>query len=85
MLILDNCEHLVGAVAQLAHALLVACPDLRILAISGGGAGGGETQLLRFAESFGADQTLPKPFTGSQLVAAVRALLASRGGKPGLP
>ena len=60
-------------------------PDLRILAISGGGAGGGETQLLRFAESFGADQTLPKPFTGSQLVAAVRALLASRGGKPGLP
>ena len=60
-------------------------PDIRILAISGGGAGGGETQLLRFAESFGADQTLPKPFTGSQLVAAVRALLAGRGGKEGLP
>ena len=60
-------------------------PDIRILAISGGGAGGGETQLLRFAESFGADQTLPKPFTGSQLVAAVRALLAGRGGKAGLP
>jgi DNA-binding response OmpR family regulator len=60
-------------------------PDIRILAISGGGAGGGETQLLRFAESFGADQTLPKPFTGSQLVAALRALLAGRGGKPGLP
>jgi DNA-binding response OmpR family regulator len=60
-------------------------PDIRILAISGGGAGGGETQLLRFAESFGADQTLPKPFTGSQLVAAVRALLARGGGKPGLP
>ena len=60
-------------------------PDIRILAISGGGAGGGETQLLRFAESFGADQTLPKPFTGSQLVAAVRALLANRGGTPGLP
>ncbi len=60
-------------------------PDIRILAISGGGAGGGETQLLRFAESFGADQTLPKPFTGSQLVAAVRTLLANRGGKEGLP
>jgi DNA-binding response OmpR family regulator len=58
-------------------------PDIRILAISGGGAGGGETQLLRFAESFGADQTLPKPFTGSQLVAAVRALLAKRGGGDG--
>jgi DNA-binding response OmpR family regulator len=60
-------------------------PDIRILAISGGGAGGGETQLLRFAESFGADQTLSKPFTGSQLVAAVRTLLAKRGGKDGLP
>ncbi len=60
-------------------------PNIRILAISGGGAGGGETQLLRFAESFGADQTLPKPFTGSQLVAAVRTLLARRGGKEGLP
>jgi DNA-binding response OmpR family regulator len=56
-------------------------PDIRILAISGGG----ETQLLRFAESFGADQTLSKPFTGSQLVAAVRTLLAKRGGKEGLP
>ena len=60
-------------------------PDIRILAISSGGAGGGETQLLRFAESFGADQTLSKPFTGSQLVAAVRTLLAKRGGKEGLP
>ena len=60
-------------------------PDIRILAISGGGAGGGETQLLRFAESFGADQTLSKPFTGSQLVAAVRTLLAKHGGTPGLP
>ena len=60
-------------------------PNIRILAISGGGAGGGETQLLRFAESFGADQTLPKPFTGSQLVAAVKALLAGHGRKPGLP
>jgi DNA-binding response OmpR family regulator len=58
-------------------------PDIRILAISGGGAGGGETQLLRFAECFGADQTLPKPFTGSQLVAAVRALLSNRGGREG--
>jgi DNA-binding response OmpR family regulator len=58
-------------------------PHIRILAISGGGAGGGESQLLRFAESFGADHALPKPFTGSQLVAAVRTLLAHRGGKEG--
>jgi DNA-binding response OmpR family regulator len=60
-------------------------PSMRILAISGGGATGGETQLLKFAESFGADQTLQKPFTASQFVAAVRALLASRSAKQGLP
>jgi non-specific serine/threonine protein kinase len=31
---LDNCEHLVGACAQLAGALLRACPNLRILVTS---------------------------------------------------
>lgn len=34
LLILDNCEHLVAAVAQLAEKLLRACPRLRILASS---------------------------------------------------
>jgi predicted ATPase/DNA-binding CsgD family transcriptional regulator len=34
LLILDNCEHLVGACADLAETLLRACPDLRILATS---------------------------------------------------
>jgi predicted ATPase/DNA-binding SARP family transcriptional activator len=34
LLLLDNCEHLVDDCAQLAHALLVACPGLRILATS---------------------------------------------------
>ncbi|MHA2621304.1 MAG: tetratricopeptide repeat protein [bacterium JZ-2024 1] len=34
LLILDNCEHLVDAVATLADALLAHCPDLRILATS---------------------------------------------------
>jgi predicted ATPase/class 3 adenylate cyclase len=34
LLILDNCEHLVGACAQLAETLLRACPNLRILATS---------------------------------------------------
>ncbi|HEU5160914.1 MAG TPA: BTAD domain-containing putative transcriptional regulator [Streptosporangiaceae bacterium] len=34
LLILDNCEHLVDAVAGLAHTLLAACPRLRILATS---------------------------------------------------
>ncbi len=34
LLVLDNCEHLIGACAQLAHDLLQRCPDLRILATS---------------------------------------------------
>ena len=34
LLVLDNCEHLVGACALLANALLRACPSLSILATS---------------------------------------------------
>jgi predicted ATPase len=34
LLVLDNCEHLVGACADLAEALLRSCPKLRILATS---------------------------------------------------
>ena len=34
LLVLDNCEHLVDASAQLVDALLRACPDLRVLATS---------------------------------------------------
>jgi predicted ATPase len=34
LILLDNCEHLVGAVAALTETLLRACPDLHILATS---------------------------------------------------
>ncbi|MFC4605933.1 ATP-binding protein [Rhodococcus kronopolitis] len=34
LLVLDNCEHLVDAVAKLAETLLRTCPELRILATS---------------------------------------------------
>ena len=34
LLILDNCEHLIDACAQLAETLLLNCPDLKILATS---------------------------------------------------
>jgi non-specific serine/threonine protein kinase len=34
LLVLDNCEHLLSACAQLAESLLSACPNLRILATS---------------------------------------------------
>jgi predicted ATPase/DNA-binding CsgD family transcriptional regulator len=34
LLVLDNCEHMVGACAELADVLLRSCPDVRILATS---------------------------------------------------
>jgi predicted ATPase len=34
LLLLDNCEHLIGACASLAEVLLRRCPDLRVLATS---------------------------------------------------
>lgn len=34
LLVLDNCEHLLASCAALAHALLTACPHLKILATS---------------------------------------------------
>ena len=34
LLVLDNCEHLLDACAELAGALLAGCPDIRILATS---------------------------------------------------
>ncbi len=34
LLILDNCEHLIGACARLTHMLLGACPKLKVLATS---------------------------------------------------
>ncbi|MDG4865072.1 BTAD domain-containing putative transcriptional regulator, partial [Streptomyces sp. T-3] len=34
LLVLDNCEHVIGAAARLAETLLTHCPELRILATS---------------------------------------------------
>jgi DNA-binding SARP family transcriptional activator len=34
LLVLDNCEHLIGATTQLVNALLNSCPHLRVLATS---------------------------------------------------
>ncbi|MDF3313505.1 protein kinase [Rhodococcus sp. T2V] len=46
LLVLDNCEHIVEAVAELAESLLRTCPDLSILATSREALGiGGESVL----------------------------------------
>jgi predicted ATPase len=47
VLVLDNCEHLVEAVARLVDVLLDACPRLRVLATSREGLGiAGEMKWL---------------------------------------
>ncbi len=34
LLVLDNCEHVIGAAAALCAGLLLACDDVRVLATS---------------------------------------------------
>lgn len=47
LLVLDNCEHLVDAVADLAETLLLSCPSLQILATSREPLGVGGEAVLR--------------------------------------
>ncbi len=37
LLLLDNCEHLVGTVARIVHLLLRSCPGVTVLATAGSG------------------------------------------------
>jgi DNA-binding response OmpR family regulator len=49
-------------------------PQIKILAISGGGRGSADT-YLQMALTIGADAALAKPFGGTDLLAALRCLL----------
>jgi DNA-binding response OmpR family regulator len=51
-------------------------PDVRILAISGGGLGGAE-RYLQFAESLGAHDTMMKPVRATEFVDRINRLLAT--------
>ncbi len=53
------------------------CPDLRVLAISGGGRLGADF-YLKLADAFGADAVIEKPFTAEQLVVGWRQALAGK-------
>lgn len=50
-------------------------PDLRVIAISGGGPVG-RFNYLELAKQFGADEVLAKPFKKQELVAVVNRVLA---------
>jgi predicted ATPase/DNA-binding SARP family transcriptional activator/DNA-binding CsgD family transcriptional regulator len=60
LLVADNCEHLVGAVARLAETLLESCPHLRVLATSREplGATGELTWHVPFLSTPGEQQSL---------------------------
>jgi len=62
LLLLDNCEHLLAACADLAAALLGGCPHLRILATSRQGLGlEGELIWLVPALAYPSPETMPPP------------------------
>ena len=55
-------------------AMKAKAPQVRILAISGGGRLGAE-EILGLASRLGADAVLPKPFRAADILAAARGLL----------
>ena len=51
-----------------------AFPDVKIIAISGGGRSGG-VSYLKLAQGFGADQIMPKPFGMDEMLSTVQRVL----------
>ena len=81
LLVLDNCEHLVAGCAELADALLRACPQVRILATSREPLGVAGEQLWPVPPL-----DLPQPGAGEQVAAsdAVRLFIErARLARPG--
>jgi YesN/AraC family two-component response regulator len=54
-------------------------PDVKIIAISGGGRTGNSEYLVQ-AQKLGADRALGKPFSNAELIANVEELLAEASG-----
>ena len=59
-------------------------PEVKIIAMSGGGQTQGRSNLF-MAEQFGAAMTLKKPFSATELVMAVRTVLGTEPGRTGPP
>ncbi len=72
LLILDNCEHLIGASAQLAESLLQACADLRILATSREALGVAGETVLRVSSLSTPDSRRPLSIAALAQYEAVR-------------
>ena len=72
-ILMPNREGVETILAMKAHA-----PQVKILAISGGGRLGAE-EILALASRLGADAVLPKPFRSAEILAAARGLLEPDG------
>jgi len=84
LLILDNCEHLLSACAQLADVLLHRCPNLKILATSREGLGiAGELTYRAPSLSLPDSRHLPPPETLAQYEAVRLFVERAAFGKPG--
>ncbi|MCC6458248.1 MAG: response regulator [Caldilineaceae bacterium] len=59
---------------ELIHQFRHEFPDVKIIAVSGGGSRG-LVELLTVAQKLGAQRTLMKPFSGEDLLTAVQELL----------
>jgi predicted ATPase/Tfp pilus assembly protein PilF len=77
LMVLDNCEHLLTACAQLADTLLRSCPGLRMLASSREGLGIGGEQIYRVPSLSLPDATHLPPLEGLHEFEAVQ-LFADR-------
>lgn len=77
LLVLDNCEHLIRACAQVTEQLRAGCPKLRILATSVEGLG-------LFNEVLWQVPSLPLPQTTSTLQAGAQAFLLLIDGAPAI-
>lgn len=79
LMVLDNCEHLVGAVAMLAEALLKTCPELSVLATSREPLGVGGEVTMRVQPLTVPDPDQPSSLEGLPRYDAV-TLFAERAG-----
>ena len=62
---------------EVIKALRVESPQVKIIAVSGGGRTG-QIEVLSVAAAFGAARTLVKPFEPRELLRAIRELLGER-------
>jgi DNA-binding response OmpR family regulator len=71
-----------GEGLETIRALRKLDPHVKIIAISGGGAGK-SNDYLDLAAKFGATRVLPKPFSGADILAVVAAVLGGSSEKRG--